>query len=255
MYLMYVDESGDPGLVRSPSRYFALAGLVVHELRWRDVADELVSFRRDLRQRFGLKLREEIHAANILRRPDKLARIPKHKRLEILRPFADRLAAIPDISIVMVVLDKLGKPKDFDVFEQAWRALIQRFENTIRSKNFPGPKNADERGFLFPDNTDGNKLARLMRRLRVYNPIPHQPSLGPGYRDLPLNYVIEGPSLRDSAESYFLQAADLCAFLLFQKIAPPRYMRMKSGQNYYRRLSPVICSHAAPNDSDHIVRL
>ena len=29
---MYVDESGDVGLVGSPTRYFVLVGLVVHEL-------------------------------------------------------------------------------------------------------------------------------------------------------------------------------------------------------------------------------
>ena len=32
MFLMYVDESGDAGLVGSPTRYFVLTGLVVHEL-------------------------------------------------------------------------------------------------------------------------------------------------------------------------------------------------------------------------------
>jgi len=33
---MYVDESGDSGLPSdgSPTRYFCLSGLVVHELRW-----------------------------------------------------------------------------------------------------------------------------------------------------------------------------------------------------------------------------
>jgi hypothetical protein len=86
---MYVDESGDPGLVNSPTRYFALAGLVVHELRWREVVDSLIAFRRDIRQRFGLKLREEIHSGILLSRPDKLARIPKHQRLEILRRLAN----------------------------------------------------------------------------------------------------------------------------------------------------------------------
>lgn len=31
MYFMYVDESGDPGMLVSPTRYFVLSGLVVHE--------------------------------------------------------------------------------------------------------------------------------------------------------------------------------------------------------------------------------
>ncbi len=47
MYLMYVDESGDIGLTGSPTRYFVLTGLVLHELRWRQTLDELIAFRRE----------------------------------------------------------------------------------------------------------------------------------------------------------------------------------------------------------------
>jgi hypothetical protein len=255
VYLVYVDESGDSGLINSPTKYFALAGVVVHELRWKVVLEELIGFRREIRLRFGLKLRDEIHAAELLRNPGNLWRIPKHHRLEIIRRFADAIASIQDISILMVLLDKSNKPQGFDVFDHAWRALIQRFENTILWQNFPGPKNADERGILFADNTDGNKLTRLLRKLRLYNPIPNQPAFGPGYRNIPLIYIIEDPNLRDSAYSLFVQAADLCAFLLFQKHAPSSYMRKKSGQNYFSRLSPAICAHAAPRDPDRIVRL
>jgi hypothetical protein len=57
MYLMYVDESGDCGLVKSPSPYFALSGLVLHELRWRDYLSQLVEFRRRMRAQHSLKLR------------------------------------------------------------------------------------------------------------------------------------------------------------------------------------------------------
>ena len=34
MYLMYVDESGDTGMVRSPTTHFVLSSIVVHETRW-----------------------------------------------------------------------------------------------------------------------------------------------------------------------------------------------------------------------------
>ncbi len=54
MYLMYVDESGDPGTVNSPTRYFVLSGLVVHELSWLATLDSLIDFRRRMRDTFGL---------------------------------------------------------------------------------------------------------------------------------------------------------------------------------------------------------
>jgi hypothetical protein len=80
MHLMYVDESGDSGTNNSPTRYFVLSGLVVHELRWHETLNRLVAFRRRMRTQFGLQMREEIHAGPMLTNPGKLARIPRNNR-------------------------------------------------------------------------------------------------------------------------------------------------------------------------------
>ena len=130
---------------------------------------------------------------------------------------------------------------------------MQRFENTLSNRNFKGPANPDERGMLFPDRTDDRKLVLLLRRMRRYNPVPSQ--FGPGYRNLAVANVIEDPSFRDSAHSHFIQAADLAAFLLYQRQAPNAYMRRKSGSNYFRRLDPLVCKVASPRDPEGIVRL
>src|SRR5690348_4769836 len=106
---MYVDESGDCGLTGSPTRYFVLTGLIVHELRWEEYLDRIVEWRRHLKQRFGLLLKEELHAADMLTRPGRLVRIPRNDRLAIIRGFADQLAAMPDMSLINVVVDKRGK--------------------------------------------------------------------------------------------------------------------------------------------------
>ena len=97
MFLMYVDESGDVGMSpKSPSRYFVLSGLVVHELRWADYLDQLINFRRALKAKFGFRLREEFHASQLINTPGALGRIKKHDRLEILRLYADQLAQMSD---------------------------------------------------------------------------------------------------------------------------------------------------------------
>ena len=62
MFLMYVDESGDTGMVNSPTRHFVLSGLVVHELRWQGCLDQITEFRRNMRVKYNLKMRDEIHA-------------------------------------------------------------------------------------------------------------------------------------------------------------------------------------------------
>ena len=254
MYLMYVDESGDPGLENSPSRYFVLSGLVIHELTWLTTLDALVDFRRRMRSAFGLKLREEIHAAHFINKPGELARISRNDRLSILRHFSDELARFPELSVINVVVDKAGKPPDYDPFAHAWQALIQRFENTIVYRNFHGPNNPDERGMVFVDGQPSKQLTGLLRKMRRHNPIPSQVA-GGGYRNIHLKKVIEDPVYRDSRHSLMVQAADLCAFLLYQKLAPNKYMRKSGGANYFSRIDPVLCRVASPRDPQGIVRL
>jgi hypothetical protein len=131
MYLMYVDETGDPGLVNSPTRYFVLMGMVLHELRWREYLERLIEFRRRMRRTYGLKLREEIHASAMMNRPRDLIRIKRYDRLAIIRHLLDELSQMADLNVINVVVDKQHKQPDYDVFDAAWTALIQRLENTI----------------------------------------------------------------------------------------------------------------------------
>lgn len=169
MFLMYVDESGDSGLNNSPVNYFVLSGLVIHELRWRILLDELIEFRRYLKNSKGLKLRDEIHASEMINKPGNLIRIKRNDRVDIMKKCINWLASKGDISIINVVVNKRNKTED--VFEIAWKALIQRFENTIRHRNFPGPQNADDKGLILPDKTDDKKLQIILRKMRRYNQI------------------------------------------------------------------------------------
>jgi hypothetical protein len=91
--------------------------------------------------------------------------------------------------------------------------------------------------------------------MRRYNPVPNQAPYGPGYRNLTIGKLIEDPNFRDSGHSYFVQAADLAAFLLYQHLEPNAYMRSKGGQNYFYRLEPILCKVASKRDPHGIVRL
>lgn len=166
MFLMYVDESGDSGLISSPTRYFVLSGVVVHELRWNEYLDRLISFRQRMKQKFGLLLREEIHSAHLINRPGDLVRIPRNDRLSIIRHLADEMASMTDMNVINVVVDKQGKAAGYDVVENAWRALVQRFSNTVSHRNFRGPANADERGLILPDMGNAKKVTHTIRKMR-----------------------------------------------------------------------------------------
>jgi hypothetical protein len=252
---MYVDGSGDSGIVGSPSPYFTLTGLVIHELRWKEALDELTDFRRRIKDKYGFHLREEIHASEFICRGGRFRRIPKHERLAIIRLHANQLSTMTYMNLINIVVIKHDKSADYDVFGMAWTALVQRFSNTMERHNFPGPTNPDDTGILICDNTDNDKVRAVLRKMRRYNPISHDSDFGPGYRDVPIRIVIEDPNFRDSADSYFVQAADTAAYLLYQHVKPNRYMKIKRGDKYFRRLQPILCLHASRDDPYGIVWL
>lgn len=250
MFFIYVDESGDVGTNNSPTPFFCLSGLVVHELRWHDTLEAIINFRRSLRTRYGLKLRDEIHAAVLLSKPGDLRRIPKSLRLRLLRDTLDFQANLSDISIVNVVVDKAAN-QGRDIFEIAWTTLIQRFHNTLSYRNFPGPQNSDDRGMLIVDKTDEVKLRALSRRMRVYNPVPSM--FGGGSTTIPTRTIVEDAVHRDSLHSYLIQLSDVNAYFLYQKYKPNKYIKAKGGANYFNRLDDVLCKVASRSHPQGVV--
>lgn len=249
MYLMYVDESGDTGLTNSPTTYFALSGLAVHESRWRDFVTQISKFRKTIAATYGLPQRQEIHAAEFIKSPP-IVGMQKHIRLAILRNFLDEIAKMDFVMVTNVIVNKSTKQSPYDVFDNAWRILFQRFENTIKYGNFPGGHKNDF-GMVLTDNTDGKKLTRLVRRMSVYNPVPNMGFSGS--RMLPLVRIIEDPHPKDSKDSYFIQACDACAYFLLQKYRPNNYIRRHSAQHYLNRLTPVLNTKASSRNGLGIV--
>lgn len=252
MYIMYVDESGDTGLTHSPTDFFVLSGIVVHERRWRDFLNTLIAFRKTLRNVHNLPIRTEIHASHYInRRPIELAR---HVRLAVLRNSLDELAKLEYISITNVVVRKAGKPADYDVFDNAWRTLFQRFENTMTHGNFPGGFKYDH-GIVVTDATAGRKLLRLVRKMAVHNFIPHDAYHGGGARNVPITKIIEDPHGKDSAETLPIQMADVVAYFLHQRYKPASYIKTRRAQFYFDRLDPVLNKRASRFNPLGIVEL
>lgn len=236
MYLMYVDESGDTGKNNSETQYFVLSGIVLHEDSWLNMLSDLVDFRRYLRTRYGLGMKEEIHAAEWLNRNPKLrANIPKYDRLDILKKCLKWLNQRDDISIYSVRCDKYASSNK-DIFEYTWSVFIQEFEDAIVSGNFPG-NHIKDKGIVIADNTNRQKLTNLLRRMRQHNLIPNMSAT---YR---VQAVIEDPIMRDSSDSYFHQMVDIVAFFARMYYEPNRYTRRKGARTFYNFLVDVIDSN------------
>jgi hypothetical protein len=251
MYLLYADESGDTGLKASPSRFFCIVGLTVHESHWRESLRSLIEFKRSIRVDFAVPLRREIHASEFVRSP--VCNLPLHSRLEILKRFLEHLARMPHLSATCVAIDKSQRQPPFDVFEFAWKLLFQRFEDTLAAGNFPGG-HANDRGTIFVDDTNGRKLTRLVRSMAVFNYIRHDESYGEGTRNKPIDRIIEDPSLRSSATSLYIQAADVLAYFLTQYITPNRLIKRNVAEGWFLKAEPILNKRASRKDPLGVVR-
>jgi len=78
---------------------------------------------------------------------------------------------------------------------------------------------------------------------------------GDGYRNLPIETVIEDPFVRNSEHSYFIQIADVCAYFARQYYDPNRFVKKQGARKYYERLEPVILKEASRKHPLGIVEL
>lgn len=251
MFLMYIDESGDVGHNNSPTQYFVLSAIILHETDWQNILDDLILFRRSLKKKFGLKMNEEIHASEFINGSPKLnANISRNDKLDILKKCLKWLDSRTDISIVTIRCDKKAHLEK-DIFEFAWKVLIQRIDNTLANKNFPNAT-ANDKGMIIADNTNGGKLTKLLRQMRRYNHVPNLMSFGSGSRNIILRAVIEDPVMRDSADSYFHQMVDVVVYFARQYYEPNRFIRNKGARTFYTNfltnvVNPHVTRYSSPN--------
>lgn len=248
MHFIYIDESGDPG--NNPySKHFILSGLVVSIDDWDDCLRKLKILRKTIKKTYGLNQRTEIHSAELIRigKIEDYKKIRKSIRLEILKYYCQQIPTIFNKSkVINVCLDKTQFGEK-SVFEIAWSRLIQRFDNHLK-------KDCKSKGII-ADDTQSRVLMQLLRKMKVYNPIPsryndnHQ-----SYYNAPTDSIIEDIFSRDSTHSYFIQSVDVIAHLLYRKEYPKGSLKKYQIEKQFDYLEPILLKKANKNDPQGIVR-
>lgn len=113
------------------------------------------------------------------------------------------------------------------------------------------PVRAELRGstFIYPREV---KIRRVLRRMRVYNPVP---SMYQGYYHNPVLRVVEDAVIRKSQHSYFIQVADLIAHALYRKEHCKGSYRQFNIDRLFEAIRPLLLREASRSDMDGIVRL
>lgn len=247
MHILYVDESGDPGLHKYGSPYFILSGLIVADSEWNKYLSRLKKLRKSIKDRYGLFLKEEIHAAELIRikNIDAYRKIRKSDRIKILREYCQQIPILFDNAKLINVCLKKENYSDSETIQlTAWNRIAQRFDTYLK-------KDVKDRGIIISDDTDGVKIMRLLRKMRVYNPIP---SRYQGYYNAPTDSIIEDLFQRSSHHSYFIQSVDVVAHLLYRKEHPKGSLKKFGLENLFETLDPILLKDASRDDPLGIVR-
>lgn len=247
MHFIYVDESGDPGIHQYGSPFYILSGLVVPQDEWSKYLERLKTFRQSIKDTYGLQLREEIHAAELIRINKTISyrSIKKIDRISILKAYCQQIPIIFDTAkVINICLVKSNFSTPEEVQLTAWNRLIQRFDTFLK-------KSAKDKGIVISDETDGHKIMRLMRKMRVYNPVPYY--FGSAY-NAPTDNILEDLLQRNSQHSYFIQTVDVIAHILYRKECPKGSLKKYGLELLFDVLEPILLKEAAKGDKLGIVR-
>jgi hypothetical protein len=213
MHLAYVDESGSTGA--GASLTFTLGCVLVDATRWPDVFDDVIEYRRFLRDEFKIPVRAEIKANYLLRNGGdfRSLKLSERARYRIYRGLMRLQSKLELLAFAVVIRKDVAAKKGLilDPREVAWEYLIQRLERfTTNDKTHV---------LLFHDEGEGAIVRSLTRKARRIGTAGS--AFGIGSLKRPARLILDDPVSRKSHESYFVQLADLNAYAAFRSLYPP----------------------------------
>jgi hypothetical protein len=246
MHLIYVDESADE--LRTVA-----SALCVPDHVWRNAFNAIRTFRRAIRDRYGVPVSYELHARELVGgrgQPGERHRpIGRELGIRIFFEAVETLNSLGELGVYGVNVSLRSKGTRYPL-RTAVKWLFQRVENNLmKSGQF---------GIVVYDGEEGvsrSMARRLLRLMQVYNPVPSK--LYPGdYRDLPLQRILGDPFMRSSHDDVFIQMADCMAYALLRQDNPSTHPIVREGRvnEAFSRLENLWLTAASGTDRQGVVR-
>lgn len=213
MYLAYFDESGDSGIVNSPTTWFVLSCVLVHDSKWMSTLDQLIAMRRSMRAQHGMSSTRELKSSDIRRGRGLLQPLQWSlaRRMEFYENIMkyQRNTMTDTISFAVAINKQPAATKGYDARTVAWTFALQRVHNFCSKKG-------DERAMIFPDQGHSNFIRKLLRAKRRFEQVPAR--FGGKALPVPTDRIVEDPNERGSHDSYFVQLADFNAYAAHRSV-------------------------------------
>jgi hypothetical protein len=235
LHLVYIDDSGD-------NDWSCFSALIIAAKDWYEASAGLSKMRADMKSACGIYTSIELHAKDFIGGQGKVAerKVYRGERVSIARGILRRIAKLPGLQIINVVMEKSERKRCFD-----W--LLNRIETNM--------KYADSYAMLISDN-DKNYNPMLVRK-RKDNPIPSKLGgweSGKFNESKPITRIVDQIAYRDSKVCPFVQAADFVAYALLRKESPVPSHGTIGIDKLFFELGPALCLAANPSDPHGIVR-
>lgn len=249
----YVDESYD-------AKKFCLSAISIRYNDWHKSFKLVQDHRRALKAKYGLLIRQEIHARELLGGRGKIANkiIGKYDRTRIFYGLLNMIASLPHVWLFNICLD-VNDQEDMQI--KAWDRLLNRVERTMleaEKRWFVNFGVYRPRAMIFADEGKEHQITRAFRKRAVFNPIPSAHGGWPegASKNIPIQRIIEDPIFKQSHQSFLIQLADCAAFALLKKETPLMAKTAKYGvPSFFEKCLGKACFEAAsPRNKFGIVR-
>lgn len=215
MLFAYIDETGDTGPVDKggSSQCYALGCVLLEAEDWPKAFDQMLAFRRRLRDTYGVLLRNELKANYLIRGSSHLRSLnlsPDQRGL-IYRAHLRMLTDINARAFSVVVDKGRARVSGADCFNMTWEMMLQRLERTTTYEN--------KHAMIIHDDGENDQVRRLVRKARRH--LTAGSLGGGGTIRVNAERLIEDPSPRSSQHSYMIQLADMVAYAGWRSYMPP----------------------------------
>jgi hypothetical protein len=201
----------------------------------------MITIRRILKESDGLPIRNELHATDWLGGKGRFDR-PIHRpdRARIYDYVLAGIAMLPGIQLFNAAVPKKEE-------ERAFERLMNRI-NVNMSKS-------GSHALIISDH--GKDFTQMLRKLHRYNPIQSKFEAwerGAATKNMILDRILEDIVYRDSENSLFIQAADLCDYALLRRESPLRSKTALGLHQSFFILERIMVKAAFASDPYGIIR-
>jgi len=208
MHILYVDESGDGGLVPGSSRHLVLCGVAMHEGQWRSLTRQLDEIQTRNFPTAGAFL--EFHASEMRTGARSFRGLPRPCRESAIREVYEVIGKAKGLTLFSAVIDKAAFRAKYqqrvDAYRGAFEGLSTMFDFYLHRKQ----RDAGQvvRGIVVFDEARPSLTREIRRLLAEFQ--------SGGTRWASLGCIIETAFFFDSRSSRLMQIADFSAYAVYR---------------------------------------